>query len=231
MKEKFANIARRVLRYNFEDGTTELMLGLIFFWVGLSFKPLPEPEIPADGIAIIGFVLTLFLIGWMKQRYVYPRTGYVETAKFSGNIKRTLSLLLRIFLGFILGGVIALLVISPVLLFGRSDGSGISWVILTLGLAFSLFFVYLGIRLGFPRLIVVALISAGLAILCSPLVFGIHRYIYSSAKFPYWVIDSIQFFLPAYFLFMGLVLVVSGSLAFVCYLHRNPLQTEPSNEQ
>ncbi len=227
MKDQFAGIVRRVLRYDFEDGTTEIMSGLVFWGAGMLFKPLPEPEIPPVFSTFI-FVLSLFLIGWIKRRYVYPRSGYVKTVNFSGN--RTTKFL-RILFGLLIGLVLVAAIFNPIILFYGQEDSGFSWIAMTFGLVISLVFAIQGIRLGFPRLIVVALISAGVAIFFSPLVLNNQTYYFSTEQHPYWVVEAWQIFFPAYFLSMAPVLTFSGGLAFLNYLRRNPLLTEESNEQ
>jgi hypothetical protein len=225
MNDYQPSIPKRVRRYNFEDGTTEMLIGLIYFWAGVFFKPLPVPNCPAS-ISILGFIVSIFLAKRMRQRYVYPRSGYVNTISLAtGKSARTF------LLSILLGIVISAFIFIPVLLVGRNGDGGWSWLTLTLGLVISVVLILQGVWLGFPRLVIVGLISTGLAVLLSPIVFAGQIYIFSNQQFPYWVVPAWQIFFPVYFLLMAPVLLLSGGIAFLNYLRNNPPLTEAPDER
>ncbi|MBN2386902.1 MAG: hypothetical protein JXB85_07770 [Anaerolineales bacterium] len=225
MNDHKPSILKRIRRYNFEDGTIEMLIGLIYFWAGVFFKPLPVPNCPIS-ISIIGFIVTIFLAACMRQRYVYPRSGYVNAVSLAtGKSVRTF------LLSVLLGTVIAVSIFIPFFLMGRNGDGGLSWLTLTFGLVIGIVLILQGFWLGFPRLAVVGLISAGLAVLLSPIVFAGQTYIFSNQQFPYWVVPAWQIFFPVYFLLMAPVLLLSGGIAFLNYLHNNPPLAEDPDEQ
>ncbi|MBK8902924.1 MAG: hypothetical protein IPM53_17170 [Anaerolineaceae bacterium] len=103
---------RRTQQYWFEDGLVELLLGLLLlvlsglFW----WQVATDSEYAAlvGGIAmpfiiVLGAILMGVTLRWLKQRLVYPRTGYVTYAKPT-NKQRGLSAVL----GFVIGAAMAL---------------------------------------------------------------------------------------------------------------------------
>jgi hypothetical protein len=221
MKDQFAEVFRRVERYGFEDGTTELMAGLLFYWMGWMFKPLPLPEVP-PGAVILGVILSLFLIAGLKRRYVYPRSGFISARKPGrGEILAALAL----------GLLATLSLLLPIFLFWEAADVGLAWWSLSIGLFLGCLFLWLSVRLGYPRFAVLAGLSAGLGALLSPLFIRGELFYFSSPEIPYWVISPYQIFFPAYFLLMALGLVATGGWAFLRYLHRNPVPAEAPDEQ
>ena len=227
MKDRITTAIQRVQRYHFENGFFELMFGIIFFFCGVLVKPLPIPYIP-PWLSIACLILTPFVVLYLWSRVVYPRSGYINN--MPGTIKKRLS---RIWPFLALEFLLALLIVSPMLLMdsGPNGDGGASWTTFTFGLVMSLFFGFLGFQSRLRRLAVVALISAGLAVVLSPLFIGSQSYIFSNPQIPYWVLYSSQIFITAYFLLMALVLTLSGGMAFLTYLHHNPLPLEMVHEQ
>ena len=98
---------RRTQQYWFEDGLVELLLGLLFlvlsglFW----WQVVTDSEYGAlvGGIAmpfiiVLGAILLGVSLRWLKQRLIYPRTGYVTYAKPTHK-QRGLSALLGLVIG------------------------------------------------------------------------------------------------------------------------------------
>jgi hypothetical protein len=221
MRDQFSEILRRVQRYSYADGTTELMLGLAFCWMGWMFKPLPLPEFP-PGALILGAILSISLVVWLRRRYVYPRSGFIGLRKArAGDIPATLAF----------GLLAALSLLLPIFLFWEAADAGLNWWNLSIGLFLGCIFLWLGLRLGYPRFVVLACLSAGLGALLSPFFIKGQVYYFSSPEIPYWVIPPFQIFLPAYFLLMALGLVSTGGWAFLRYLHCNPAPAEAPHEQ
>jgi len=221
MKDPFNRVARGILHYFFHDGTSELLIGLLFYWLAWMVKPLPQPEMPVGAI-ILGFFLSISLTAWMKRRYVYPRSGFL------GRERHTTP---KIMADLILGILLGLVVLAPLPLSINNPEAGLSWLVLTLSLWLAGLFLFLAYRLRFWRFLLLALASSGLGILCSPLFLPNQTYVHSSPDIPYWVIPSFQIAFSAYFILIALALVVSGGVAFLRYLHSHPLPAETPDGQ
>lgn len=221
MKDPFERVSRSLLHYAFADGITELVAGLMFFWITWMTKPLPKPEMPA-GALVLGYVFTIFLAAWLKRRYVYPRSGYL------GNYRNRMPQMLA---NLGLSVLLTLFVLAPVFLFLKTADAGLSWMVLSLGVCLAGLSLYLAIRLRFWRYLFLALASAGLGLVCSPLVLPYQTYIHTSPEIPYWVIPSFQIAFSTYFILMALALVISGGITFLRYLHSNPLPAEVPDGQ
>ena len=81
---------RRSRQYWFDDGLAEILIGLLFALIGLLFwwqtTFISRTSILVMGLAmpviiILGSVGVGVLLRWLKQRLVYPRTGYVTYQK------------------------------------------------------------------------------------------------------------------------------------------------------
>lgn len=103
---------RRSQQYWFDDGLVELLIGLLFIILGLLFW-WQITFISSRSSAImfaIGFPLAIimgalglgWMLRWLKQRLVYPRTGYVTYQKPTRK-RRHLSLLIGILVGLSVG--------------------------------------------------------------------------------------------------------------------------------
>lgn len=152
---------RRTQQYWFEDGLVELLLGLLLlvlsglFW----WQVVTDSEIGAlvGGIAMpliimFGAILMGVTLRWLKQRLVYPRTGYVTYAKPT-NKQRGLSAVL----GFVIGGAMALTITQLEL-------AELTPAFIGAGLGFALFL--LGNRVGLMRFHLLALwaVASGIVI-------------------------------------------------------------------
>jgi len=152
---------RRSQQYWFDDGLVELLMGLLFvllsslFWwqattnsqysalIGGIVMPL---------IIILGAILMGVTLRWLKQRFVYPRTGYVTYAKPT-NKQRGMSALL----GLMIGAVMAVAVTQLAL-------EALTTAFIGAGVAIGLFM--MGNRMGLMRFYVLAVwsIAAGVII-------------------------------------------------------------------
>ena len=75
IKLDLKEIERRANHAAFQDGLTEIFMGLFLFFYGgtLATKTLP--------LGVVFIVVTVFakpLVEGIKKRYIYPRTGYVK---------------------------------------------------------------------------------------------------------------------------------------------------------
>ena len=88
MSDPITHTIQRVKRYWFDDGLVETGLGLVFLIVaGLIFLQSSFPEQPAvlrtSAVLVLIFLVAVGLmfrklLGHLKQRLTYPRTGYIE---------------------------------------------------------------------------------------------------------------------------------------------------------
>ena len=137
---------RRTQQYWFEDGLVELLMGLLFmvlsilFWWQVSSDSKYAPLV--GGIAMpfiitLGAILMGVTLRWLKQRFVYPRTGYITYAKPT-NKQRSMSLLV----GAVIGAVMAVLII-------QLDLANLGTALIGVAVGFGLFM--LGNRVGLMR--------------------------------------------------------------------------------
>lgn len=130
---------RRTQQYWFEDGLVELLLGLLFvvlsglFW----WQVASDSEYAAlvGGIAmpfiiVLGAILMGVSLRWLKQRLVYPRTGYVTYAKPTKK-QRGLSALLGLVIGAAMAVAITQLELAE--LTPAFIGAGIGFALFMLG--------------------------------------------------------------------------------------------------
>lgn len=98
---------RRSTQYWFDDGLVELLMGILFAVIGLlfwwqttaaSFESAVVGAIALPAIIIVGALLLGAALRWLKQRLVYPRTGYITYQKPTKK-QRNLSWLLGAFVG------------------------------------------------------------------------------------------------------------------------------------
>ena len=170
---------------------------------------MPIPTIP-PWLSIACLILTPFVVLYLWSACVYPCSGYINN--MPGTIKKRLS---RIWPFLVLEFLSSSLDRQPYTTVGsgpNGDG-GASWTTFTFGLVMSLFFAFFGFQSRLRRLVVVALISAGLAVVLSPLFLGSQTYSFSNPQIPYWVLYPSQIFITAYFLLMALVLTFSGGIS------------------
>lgn len=88
--DKITQIQKQTFRYYYEDGLAELAVGILFFVVGLDvwlISSVPQGTL----IAIIAWILLPIItvagiygvqhfVKNLKEKYVHPRTGYIEYA-------------------------------------------------------------------------------------------------------------------------------------------------------
>jgi hypothetical protein len=88
MSEPINELQKQTFRYYYEDGLVELAVGILFAVIGLNtwlISVAPQGTILALGAWILLPILTVGGIFWvqrfvknLKERLVYPRTGYIE---------------------------------------------------------------------------------------------------------------------------------------------------------
>lgn len=158
--------AQRAQQYWYTDGIAEMVMGGFFMLLGLYFGA--QALLPADSflgsmltpalllVVVGGGLVGRRLIGKLKERLTYPRTGYVAYRQPAGK---------RRWLTAAVGFGMALLVSS---LFASSPASQ-RWIPAIGGLLIGVFWLYYAHRLQVVRLHIMAVISAitGVAITLS----------------------------------------------------------------
>ena len=152
-----AQAAQRTQQYWYTDGIAELVMGGFFVLLGLYFGAqalLPEDSFlgsmlgPALLLVVVGGgMLGRRLIGKLKERLTYPRTGYVAYRQPS-NRRRWLTAALAFGMALLVS-----------VLFARSPASQ-QWIPAISGLLIGVFWMYYAHRLEVVRLYVMAAISA-----------------------------------------------------------------------
>lgn len=213
MKDQFSSIARRTHRWKFAAGTTELMLGGIFFWAGLALL-LPRTPTFYLGLFMIGIVLSGFLVEYLQRRYIYPRIGYIEyRVRPRKGIWRLFLVLACSLVG--IGGLVFLNHFAPDVLLHPA------WVAPALASLVGIALILYAFLVKQGRFLLLGLISIALGLLLSP--FGLGNVLTSDT----FSIVKLGF----YFLTMGVCSFFSGVCTLRAFLRRTPLPTELPDEQ
>ena len=212
MTEELSGIARRTNRWKFAAGTTELMLGGVFFWAGLAIL-LPRKPTFYIWLFVIGIMLSGFLVNYLQHRFIYPRIGYLEYRLRPRNGIWRLIIVLLISLVSI-GGLVVLNLIVPDKL--RSPAWLTPALTLVVGIAL---FVY-AFLVKHVRFFILGLISLIIGIFLSPLGPGnaLTNDLFGTEK------------LGLFFLIMGICSLFSGGITFRAFLRRTPIMGETSDE-
>jgi uncharacterized protein (DUF486 family) len=213
MNEKTLNKTYlRTLQYWFDDGIVELGLGGLFLALGGYFyiQTALENSWLADWFS--GVFALLFIGGWylvqafirsLKERFTFPRTGYVAYRKDENH--RMLRPAIALVTATLLGGLLAFFLIKQPL----------GWHLLPAasGLLIAVVFGLIGFRTALPRFYLLATASLILGG-----VFALSQ-------------RSNLLGLTAYCLALGLALLVSGGFILKRYLRQNPAPTETLHDQ
>ena len=147
--DEIQRVERRTRRYWFEDGITEIGMGIVFILLALYF--LAWNYLEAAGAAaplaavLLPVLIVVLIIGvnrgirTAKDRYVHPRTGYLSFPKPS-NTRRVASGVIAAFTSFALTLVLARL------------PEGAPWLPAAQGILFAVAFWYIGSRADLLRL-------------------------------------------------------------------------------
>ncbi len=206
---------RRALQYFYVDGAFEFGFGLLCLILALYFCL--EQRFANTGIisAILDASLILVLLAgdaianhvlrWWKERFTYPRTGYLAYRRPQSKSYRFWRVLLGALTGGLVGAVSAILLRRP---FGGMD------VMPALsGILLGLVFMFLAWRVSLLRLYLLAILSilsgGGLAFARLGNFLG----------------------LSAFYLVFGGILLLSGLVTLIRYLRQNPSPIEAPDEQ
>jgi hypothetical protein len=211
MPDKFKEPQKRAIQYFYVDGTFEFGFGLLslilagYFYVETHVSGWLTALVSASLLLVIicGGYLIKFMIGRLKERITWPRTGYVSYKNDTG-MKRSW----RMALGGIVGGVIAAAL--SVLVMDRNIN--IAVMPFVSGLLFGFVFSILGWRTSVPRFHLLGFLSAVLGVALSFSRLG---------NYP-----SMIWFYAGF----AAILLFTGSCVLRTYLHQNPIQNESSDE-
>jgi hypothetical protein len=175
------------------------------------------PALPAAlifFILVIGFIATIFVTDFLKRRYVYPRSGYVNYQESSPR---------GVWKPLVLAALAGLLMVAFLYLALVYDAShAFAWITTLMAVFIGLVWLIGNIQYRIPRLAFLGLFSIAIGIVFSPLVLGGE---FTRGEF----IGGIL--LASYFLVMSVFLFISGGLAFRAFLRRTPLPKETPDEQ
>lgn len=152
---------RRSQQYWFDDGLAELLIGILFAAIGLLFwwqtnsssLAIIVGSITLPLIIILGSLLLGFTLRWLKQRLVYPRTGYVTYQKPSKKQRNT---------SWVLGGVVGILMAVVVTVL---DLSQLTAAFIGAGVGVGLFMI--GLRIALLRFHLLAIWSVAVGVIIS----------------------------------------------------------------
>jgi hypothetical protein len=199
MDKELDRFKKDTIRYWFEDGLSDIVIGSLFFIVGglTVLQGLLEPGSALTGfygmlifvVILAGTPLSRRLIRTLKERFTYPRTGYIAY-KAPSSLQRIVSLILAIIFSII----VLLLVIA-------SSLSQITWLPTILGIMLAAILSLIGYRNAVIRYQLMAVGVAGIGFLLS---------LFNAVE---WL--SIGIMLSS----CGLALMLSGLITLFRYLH------------
>jgi hypothetical protein len=158
MDDRTINLAaKRTLQYWFVDGIVELVLGALLLLLALYFGVIAIlPEDSNLGSLLLAALLLVLvvvgvvkqkLIGLLKERLTYPRTGYVAYPR-QDKKRRGLTVLYTIGIGMLVAVLFA------------STPASLAWIPAVSGWLIGAYWLYQGHRLGLLRFYALAGISA-----------------------------------------------------------------------
>ena len=191
-----SDLERRAWRYDSQDGIVELLAGFLFLIVA---RAVVEPQLTWM-LALAIFPLR-FAAKIMKERFSYPRIGYVKLRNEEGaNLGRGM-------LTYLVGVVLAVAVVLLLLGDLTSWAAWLRWMPAIAGGFTSGGFLYVAQRSGLWRFRVLAAISVGWGVFCAawlqaPRMLGVQR----------WAVG------------FGTLLLIVGAVTFVNFLRTHPVR-------
>jgi hypothetical protein len=203
----------RAIQYWFEDGIVEIAVGALFLLLaGYFYVDTTQPDSLfanlLGGLFVLLLVSGWYLVGWiiklLKERLIYPRTGYVAFRR-DKNSSKPLRLALALIVGALMGAMFATLALNPPL--------GLNFMPLGSGLVMALVFGLIGYRTALPRFYGLAafglVLGAGMGL--SQIGNGLG--------------------MTAIYALMALALISTGLVILSRYLRQNPAPAEASDGQ
>jgi hypothetical protein len=203
MKDSLDALITRTRRSFYDDGLWELMAGCISLCGGLLLQISPYGD---SGAMVFGasVLLSFVLYSVAKNNLVYPRSGF---AVYKGQGYRA-------FIIMIIKRAVLLVAISGIFLTLRAQNiiTAQTWLVFLLSIFIGVGWLWQGIRLSMPRLLLLGGISLLLGAVLSPLLGWAAAQTMSTFNRISW-----------YFVILGAAFLVSGGITFLHYL-RSPWQ-------
>jgi hypothetical protein len=210
--DEFKKISQRSMSYWFEDGLSEIIVGILFLLLGLSFfiEGLADPgTLIRRASGITGFVLLVFgvwtvrpIIRKLKERVTYPRTGYVSYRRTKPTRKgRAVSYLLTLVIILIVVGIIT-----------SAPDKTLDWLPMFEGVIIGGFLLFIGYRTLIYRFFALGSLSVILGTILS--VSGVGNLVGMGILF----------------MVLGTAVILSGGYRLRTYLHQAESTAEFVNE-
>ena len=164
MNPDLDKLTKRPVQYWFEDGLGELVIAGMFVLIGLSFLLQALASSPfVAGLAGLFAILAVGLGPWLgrtlitrvKERVIYPRTGYVKYPAFPRSRR-------------LVSALAALVVSAGLVALANLFAETLNWLPLIEGVAVAILLYFQAVQIGFLRLYFESLASvlfgAGIAI-------------------------------------------------------------------
>lgn len=204
-------IEKRTVQSFYDDGLTEIALGLILLLLGGYFlaQDLAPEGSAVGGVLSVAFILVVISAGFLvnrllrffKRRITYPRTGYVAFKKKEPSPKRRIAT-----------AVVAMIIsASLAALYSISPSFKILYPALN-GLLFAVAVLLFANKVGLVRFFVLSAASVVIGFAVTAAGIGDLKGI------------------SLYYLFFGAAVLVSGLLALTLYLRRNPRPAADGSE-
>lgn len=210
MKTSLEDMPAHLRRQQFQSGTAELLLGGMLLWGGLSFEIGQHPFLVGVTF-IVGIVALGRIIEHIQQKYIYPRSGYVQFREEASQFWKIVLVILAAAILFALAFWIVLT---------RDYDHAPAWVTPLLATFLGGVMLISGFYHRIRRMAFTGLLALLLGWILSPLVLGNEATSGSTG------IGILGF----YFLALGPVFLISGGLALRNYLCATPLQQEAQDE-
>jgi hypothetical protein len=207
---KMTDIPVRIRKYQYNNGTAELLVGGMLLWGGISFEIGRHPFF-VGVLFIVGMLALGKMIEQIQQKYVYPRSGYVQFREQASQFWKTALFILAAAIVFAL---VFLMVLT------RDYEHALAWVTPILAAFLGGVMLISGFYHRIRRMAFIGLLALLFGWILSPLVLG------DEATRGYTGLGILGF----YFLVLGLVFITSGGLALRNYLRATPLQQEAQDE-
>jgi hypothetical protein len=240
MDTQIDTVIKRARGYWFVDGFTEITAGGLFILLAVVFlirwnttqsffsSQFLSTAGEIAALKLVGFLVAVLILWWLKDRFTYPRTGYVR-----GN-RITVTQVLVLFRNVILFLLLPILALIAVALLIASAGRVLSsmpvWFPMGIGLIWAILLVVGGKWTGLRRFEII-----GALVLLSGIAIGVWQFVIGLPAFP----EDIQpgIFQPAVMdaanrslnslgfliLVTGGIFLVSGLITFLRYRKENPV--------
>lgn len=239
MNVQIDTVIKRTRAYWFVDGFTEMAAGGFFILLAGIFLlrwNTPHPSFPARFLSIageisvakfFGFLIVALLLWWLKDRFTYPRTGFVRGNRVTA---AQVLILIRNIILFVLLPIFGLLIFSLLI---ASVGSVLSsmpvWFPIGVALVWAVLCMWAGNWMGLRRFQVI-----GVLILLAGIKVGIWQYAMGLPVLPenaqadifqppmLEIINRTMTSLGVLILIAGVILIFSGFVTFLRYRKENP---------